>query len=369
MKNKYIIEIAVKSLIRSKVVAITEIICLTLGMVIPFFFIAQFNNGYYEAKKNAGAFITENIIMLNPDYGGDALPIVRNDFSTIAQVDGVDGIYYENVMQRENVFIHNSLVIGYKLCLVDENFNDILSSGWLSDGKTIVKENECIIGKKLAKKENVTIGDTLRINDNEYIVSGINQIPNYEKSIMISDTSKVKFDLYDATYFIKTDGNIKDIGSDLENHVISHYGTYDFYYETEINNLFYNKLSSGWGPTIVISLLSLLYSLVNIYNIMRFYTIKFRRKIAISLAFGSTKGQIYLQKYIEVAIVSLMGSFLTYFTLYCIEKSPIQYILSIRLDIYILIVMLILGQVVALVFSTLLVQYLLEKPIAEVIKG
>jgi len=368
MKMKYILSILAKSIYINKYINAIQILCLTLGMIIPFFFLCQFNGAFLDSKENDKFQITDKLIMFSPDLYSDVKVLQKADIQLMKQIENIENVYFINRYHTNNIFINNKLNISYSVYTVDKDINSCWKADWIEEGEIWENNNECIIGKVVAQRSRLIIGDDIEIDGKVYIIKGISDIPKYRSSILINQELVDNIELWDVVYYADVSNDIDKVSNEINNWLIKNYGTYHIYIGQEINQLEYTKLSRGWFTSIILSIISLIYSLVNIYNILYFYSIKTRRKLAIILAIGATKGQIFIQKYFEIGINMFIASILSYISLSLIQKTFIQYILSIKVSSYIFFIILAFGQCNALIYTFILLRKVLRKQISDIFR-
>lgn len=369
MKYKYILGVAVKNIWRNKNIVILQILCLTLGFIIPFFFLGQLNEAVQSAKENKNYSVTDHIIKAEPDYS-DYTTSPIEDFSIWKKNEMVKEIHFLNRLNAATLYINNKLNPDYSIYGTDSKINQIWKENTIKKGEFWSSSYECIIGENVAIQSKLSLNDTLQINEREYIVKGILQIPQYNNTILIPFDSLKDTSLFDVVYYLSIDpkadcGRIK---KEIEELVVP-YGSYEISSESEINQEEQNRLTKGWEVTIIISIISFFYGAVNVYNIMFFYTLKSQKKLAVSMAVGANQTNLYLQKFLEIGINMVISAILVFISLFFVQRSPIQSIVTIRVDNKIFIAIFLFTQIEALIYTWLLLHKFLKRPLAESLKG
>lgn len=368
MNIKFIWNMVIKGIYRNKVIFIIQILCLTLGMIIPSFFLSQYNGALLDAKENDTFQMTDNLMMIRPDMYSDVKVLQRSDLELLKNNVNIKDVYFINRHMTNNIFANNELMVDYNVYIVNTEINDIWNEGWIAEGETWKDSRDCIIGYTVAQKSNLKIGNTIEIDGTAYVIKGISKIPKYKRSILLNQEAINNLVLWDVDVFIKVNHNLDDFEDELNKWLINNYGTYRIYLEQEINQQAYTKLSSGWTVSIILSFSSLIYSLVNVYNILFFYSEKTKKKTGVSLAIGANKRHIFIQKYLEIGINMFIASVLSYISLYFIQRTPIQHILPIRIGGYIFLIMVIFGQCSASIYTKLLLYKTLKNPISDILR-
>jgi putative ABC transport system permease protein len=138
---------------------------------------------------------------------------VKEQFEHLKEVENAELIEFSYL--RENLIIKNQKIDDFfDLVVYNHKLHDSIR---VIDGDNNLKENECLIPAVLANKENIKIGDTIKIgNELSYIVKGIYTDPynmsiSFDIEIIVNDIPKELGSKYYISVF--TDKNIT--GSDL----------------------------------------------------------------------------------------------------------------------------------------------------------
>lgn len=357
MKLVYIATVTMKSIWRNKFVACIQTLCFALGMLIPFFFVSQYYAAHADAEKNIKLIDTKNLLQLEPDMKADANSVMQKpEISAFSKMFPSEEIHFINYIYTDNVLIHNKVCAGASICIVDNSIDRMWRDGWLAEGSGLKKgKKDCIVGKSFAKKYKISVGDFIEVEQERYLVSGIFDIPAYKRNILLNVDGVSKLDLWDVKYFVKMKRLDENKVTEIEKYIFGMSGMCTINKEEEITKKYFENLKDGWLFSIIISVISLLYGMINLYNILYFFFIKTRKNVFICITQGATKLHLFLQKYIEIAINTFFSSVLSYLLLQVIQNSKIQYMFEIKADGVIFLLMFLVGQICACLYAYLII--------------
>jgi len=155
----------------------------------------------------------------------------------------------------------------------------------------------------------------------------------------------------------------------LENHLskdLSHFRIFNG--KTLIKNE-RNRLGRGWGPTIIISVISLLYGIINVINIELFNFMKRKNTYAILLAYGATYFKVLMAVFFESSILALASSVLTYILVYLVHLSTLIYVIPMKVDALFLIITLCIGQLYSLLYAMYVTGKLKKQQISDYLRN
>lgn len=356
MKLVYIATITMKSIWRNKFVACIQTLCFALGMLIPFFFVSQYYAAHVDAEKNLKLIDTKNLLQLEPDMKADVNSVMQKpEISAFSKMFPSEEIHFINYIYTDNVLIHNKVCAGASICVVDNSIDSIWRDGWLAEGSGLKKgKKDCIVGKSVARKYKISVGDFIEVEQQRYLVSGLLDIPAYKKNILLNADGVSKLDLWDVKYFVKMKRLDENKFTEIEKYIFGTSGMCTISKEEEITKKYFENLKDGWLFSIIISVVSMLYGMINLYHILYFFFMKTRKNVFICITQGATKLHIFLQKYIEIAINTLFSSVLSYLLLQVIQNLKIQHMFEIKADGVIFLLMFLAGQLFACVYAYLI---------------
>lgn len=367
MKLLYIATATMKSIWRNKFVACIQILCFALGMLIPFFFVSQYYAAHADAEKNIKLIDTKNLLQLEPDMKTDTNSAMQiSEISTFSKMFPSEEIHFINYIYTNNVLINNKVCAGSSICIVDNSIDRMWRDGWLAEGNGLKKgKKDCIVGNSLAKKNKIFVGDFIEVEQQRYLVSGICDIPAYKRSILLNADGSSETDLWDVKYYVKMKKIDENKVAEIEKYIFGKSGMCNISKEEQITNKYFERLKDGWSVSIILSVVSMLYGMINLYNILHFFFLKTRKNIFICITQGATKIHIFLQKYIEIAINTFFSSVLSYLLLQVIQNSKIQYMFEIKADGVIFLLMFLVGQIFACLYAYLIIWKVNKMSIAQ----
>lgn len=370
MKLGYIGIATVKRIWRNKFIACIQILCFALGMLVPFFFLGQYYAAHVNAEENTKLINTKNLIQLEPDMETDTISVMQItgvfEFSNKFQSEE---IHFINRHSTDAILVNNEICAGSSVYIVDSAIDRIWKEGWLGDGEGLKKgQRDCLIGSLFAKKNQLSVGDTIEIDQQQYQISGICNVPEYKSSILINADGCSEVELWDVKYYVKMDEMDDNMIKEIEEYIFGDSGMCRINKENEIKERYYAKLKKGWTVSVIISVVSMLYGLLNLFNILHFFFLKTRKNVFICMTQGATRMHIFLQKYIEIGINTFFSSFVCYFLLNVVQNSEIQYMFEVKVDGVLLLFMLMIGQIFACLYACLIMWKVNKMSIAQQLK-
>lgn len=315
MKIAYLGTTSIKRMWKNKFVAFVQIVCVALGMLVPFFFIGQYYAAHINAENNVSLINTTGMIQLEPDMEKDITDVMPiSEISEFLKMFPQEEIHFVNAYSTNDVWINSEVSPGSSIYIVDASVNKMWRGEWLKEGTGLKKgKRDCMVGNLFAKKKQISVGDTIEVDQKKFLVSGICKISR----------------------------------------------------EEEITQKYYEKLQKGWSVSVIISIISMLYGMVNLYNILYFFFMKTRKNLFICMTQGSSRLDIFIQKYLEIGINTFFSSILCYLFLRVIQASKIQYMFEIKIDSVIFLLMLLVGQFLACIYACFLIKKTNKMSIAQ----
>ena len=124
----------------------------------------------------------------------------------------------------------------------------------------------------------------------------------------------------------------------------------------------------GWGPSIVISVITFLYGIINLKNIDEFYYIKKKVTYGIMRAYGATRTQLLMTRYIESGVLAIISSTITFVIARLLQYTRLNDVITMKVDISIFIILLIMGQVFAMALSIINMSKLNKQEISDIVR-
>ena len=343
---------------------------MSLGILIAAIFICQANDAYYDFKRNVEFYNKTEVYSLIPEYYENTgriqkkdYPDIQNEFKEIQDIVCVNRIN-ENHIQSKNQFI-----TGLNVYTMSKNMDSLLKIEDYIQGEWLDHNEDCLIGDKVRKKYNIQLGDFLDIGLNRYQVVGVIDKSEYETSICILEDSIEALEFYDCRYYFTVrEGLIAPIEK-MTQYINTKYGYYKLQNHSDLIESERSRLVNGWGISIGIACLAMLYGILNITSIESFFLEQERKKIAIMLAFGGTKGKIIFYQLTKTSLYSFVSVITVSLMIYFIQKLKFITIIDLRFDIVSFIIIWFLSQSSAIFISYQKLRKLLKLEVVDIFKG
>ena len=124
----------------------------------------------------------------------------------------------------------------------------------------------------------------------------------------------------------------------------------------------------GWSYTIFICFLSMSYGFFAVNNIIRFYINKRMRKIAIMLAYGATKRDIFAQLFMELLAVNFISISLISIIIKLINDYTVKLNIYILTDYIVFLVSLLLAVLPSIIIVKSTVNKIFKNSIVSIFK-
>lgn len=367
MKIAYLGTTSIKRMWKNKFVAFVQIVCVALGMLVPFFFIGQYYAAHINAENNVSLINTTGMIQLEPDMEKDITDVMPiSEISEFLKMFPQEEIHFVNAYSTNDVWINSEVSPGSSIYIVDASVNKMWRGEWLKEGTGLKKgKRDCMVGNLFAKKKQISVGDTIEVDQKKFLVSGICNVPAYKNSILLNGDGCSDIQLWDVKYYVRMQKIEEKKVNKIENYIFGKSGICKISREEEITQKYYEKLQKGWSVSVIISIISMLYGMVNLYNILYFFFMKTRKNLFICMTQGSSRLDIFIQKYLEIGINTFFSSILCYLFLRVIQASKIQYMFEIKIDSVIFLLMLLVGQFLACIYACFLIKKTNKMSIAQ----
>lgn len=358
---RYIISIVRRTLFRDKLKFFVFVICLSLGMLIGAIFISQANyavNSYLNYKSTTNF---EDMIKVRVENHG-------KEMSEFLVPDFVQELYVEKSFSENIVFYDDKIVSGAELLLMSKEFPELLKKTYPITGRWFQNEKECLIGNIVKGKYGVELGEQILIGSNTYEVVGILEIPYYDKSIIIDESllATMEFNSSQCNYYLKHFNINENIMINFEKYLLKSWDKYSIQDEKEIFKELKSRLFTGWTSSIIISVIGLIYGIINIRNIEKFYFYKKKKVYGIMLAYGARYSHIWLNIYLETGILAILSSFLTFIIVYGLGFTKLNTIITMKVDLLVFVFLFLIGQAYSLISSSDKLRQIKKKSIVDI---
>lgn len=367
---RYLMRTSLKSLWRNRFTTVIHILCFTLGMLIAAIFICQ-ANGARDSYKNYNRFMKlDKVIIMKPPFSvGKDKRIQLQDLDKIKRdLYFIEDIFALNRMQEKIIRSGDNYISGVGIYTVPIEFSNCFSEEYIHKGDWIRDNEDCVIGKKVAQKYKLNIGDRIEAGVNSYKIIGIIGLTKYENVVFLNEKSLVDLELNDCTYYIKLGNYTKENIDTLYQYFQKNYGSYDIKESSEMIAEEKDRLYRGWGPSIFIAVLALIYGLLNIKNIQSFYIEQTKGSIAIMIAYGANYNQILTQKIMQNSILSFISSIVVFIIVYLLQFTKLNIVFNLKVDKNAYWMLLVVTQLISLVFSYFMYRKLLNKQVTEILR-
>ena len=298
-------------------------------LIVSLFFTVVFYYGYTNRQANYGYAMSNNF------YHAEIKDELSNEeVEKLGSIEDIELIGKMSLNPDNAKYNNDLLVINYQ----DEAINEMREYSRLQEGRFAENEDEIVVSESLAKKNNINLGDEIKLEIGKRFIDGEEIGPtsaNTDKEIFKKDSTKsftvvgvygdvynkysklnfalglqekmssfktyVKFDSFEKTY--KNKENIQeDINNKLGRDVELEFSDGLIYYYGIENDPLQKIMSKA---VIVLSILGCIAVFVFfIKNIFWVWGLRKIRELSIYKSIGSTNGQIYLMLLKEGLIIS-----------------------------------------------------------------
>lgn len=320
---KYALVVALALIKRNLVTTMISIISVSLALTIPAIFITQ----YFTILSNLDEYF--QMINLDSTYiinieNIHEIDIQKLDLTELNEqlsaIDFVENVYLYS-RSDANFIMHNQQFIvgvGIRLIQVTFNINELYNYYPLYQGSWLTTENESVIGRRVANRFGVQIGDQLSVGNDEFIVTGIFDIPTKNEGIWIHYGKSVGRAIWGIRYYIRALENNEQYEDYLatffsERGLIANVSCANTYISLE------SRLASGWRILLFLSAVSMVYCILNIAAVQSLHANEQQRNNAIMHALGASRSFILVQEFIRSFIISFVAASITFFILFLLE--------------------------------------------------
>lgn len=217
--------------------------------------------------------------------------------------------------QNSRLISGSKYLAGAGLALTDLNFADLFN-GFLQDGIYVSDpEKECVIGYEIAAKYKIGVSDTISIGSKKYTVCGITGNAGYRNTILLCDPQELEIgcpQMYISAKDLYGSGLVYT-GADIHNYFMS---------MTDLSDLI---------PIIAACIFMLIFSSVNIFNIMIIYAKKSARRTQILRSLGASRAASFAMLFIENMLINTL-SFIAALVLLIMTKVTVLTAFSTTLE-------------------------------------
>lgn len=314
-KLRYLIETSIKQITRSYKLTIVIFFCFYLGMILPFYCIANCN------------FLIKSLDSLK--FDGFETSITATWTSLL--MDNKEKNLMENSIQNKDVSyrLSTSFIIGE----LNNTFIPIkgMDNIFLSRDIDISKgrmykqnKNECIMGKELARAYNYNLNDYIRIKNTKYKIVGINDSDTGMNSIFIpidklesiikSEDEFVEYEII-ANYDNEKSMNNNDrnittwLSQNMSVQNLEVSKSIDDYYSSK------NTVKYWIKSRVIIGIGGLVFACINMMMVLMGKIYENKRIYGMKLGLGMSRPTMYASFFIENIIIALFADLLLFVTM------------------------------------------------------
>lgn len=377
-KNKTLYNIfnAINSLKKKRFVSVSIIISLFLGLLLPIlvicFGMAGLNFFSYSEIKDA-----DKVILLNTPQEtlkSNDMKYVEESINSIQELSA-----YESFQATT---IANGKYNLSNIRSIDTNFlnftNLSLVQGRWFDSNEMNSSLVCIVGKNFKRYylRDTGLGEQINIFGSNFEVIAVTDELSYIDSVIIPSycLERIKRSNRNPTYYIKV-RNKEDILEDvksIQSFIKQHFNinvNLELYNDIHKNDI--SKLYIYILILVCITGVVLVYSIINISNIILNKVDDDRKGLGIRLSLGASKSDIYFQNLIEMMILSLIASALALLSVYGIGSVLNTYligfsVISISVQVVVTSILICIG--ISFFLSTLVIRKITKISIIDIFK-
>lgn len=294
---------ALNSITHNKLISAAKLVTSFLCMAVILFLIGAYSGGL--------SFIRERC-----DFRGITTlkMYVAEDIQSLPN-NPTDAEHYIFYSQNSRLISGSKYLAGVGLALTDPKYADLFN-GFLQDGIYVSDpEKECVIGYEIAAKYKIGISDIISIGSKKYTVCGITGNAGYRNTILLCDPRELEIGC--PQMYISA----KDL-----------YGSGLVYTGTDIHNYFVSMTDlSDLIPIIAACIFMLIFSAVNVFNIMIIYAKKSARKTQITRSLGASKAASFVMLFLENMLINT-AAFITALVLLIMARSTVLLFFSTTLE-------------------------------------
>jgi len=308
-----ILEIAKRNLKRNSTRSLLTIIGVVVGVA------CISSLGIYgssiSASISSGFSDLATQILVLPAYENGYSNISERDVLTIERIGGVDYIA-KTCWTTDTISVKGDStyapVYGLPIDLIDDLYN-------IEKGHGITSKNadSCLIGKSLAEKYDLKIGQSIELKEKRLKINGIleraplgSMLSNVDNSTFISKEkfdSIYGFDNLALAIRAKSIDDVNRIKEDIEERINLQEKKVNVQIMNELLETLEQTLQSATIFLMAIGAISLLVAGVSILNVMLISTIERRKEIGTMLAIGGKPNKILKMFFYEAFFIGIMG--------------------------------------------------------------
>ncbi|WP_128658110.1 ABC transporter permease [Paenibacillus sp. 598K] len=245
----------------------------------------------------------------------------------------------------------------------DQNFKQFLQEGRWFDSS---RNNECVVGTDLINKLQRASGvqEQLYINNKPCTIIGTTAV--FPNRVVMLHQAEENWRGYSQFYVrMKDSHSVEQMISSLKELPLN----VELEKMSVINNNYLAGQRVNYSLLLLITLSVFVYSLINISNVIKFMLDERRSRYGIQLATGSTKGNIILEFFIELLLITSISLSAVLGILFLSSPFVGKYILPIRIDGWVVAATFSMNFILCGLLSLLYLKKVLSQDIISLIRG
>ena len=340
-----------------------DIVCLSLGFLIAIIFLGQASVAFSDYLNDKKGFLLDDYLVCIPQT--DSIRLLREDLDDlIREHKEIDSIQMFNRKNEEMMIFEQSFCPDVTIIEVTDHYFDIFDEDYMIGNKEI-NNSSAIIGKKIAKQYDITLGDEVIVSNKKMNIRGLIDIPQYDNSLFVLENTIANSEPDDCKYFVKLN-RLKE-KKDFIDGIESVYGKYDVYSGKEYIELEKERLFKGWSFSIIIAIVTISYGLLNIFNIESFFVIQQKKEMAVLRALGASKVNIMTVKLFRALIIAVISSSVTSLMVWILEHTKMTELIEFHLNYVVYFISTSMIMLIYAVFSYVLYRIHYSGEISQVI--
>jgi len=305
---------------RNMMMTAISIVSISLALVIPAIFMTQ----YFTARNNFNQYARlvdlQNTYIVNVSSANyQELDVILVD-ELMNTTNVAKNVHFYSRMHA-NFIIHNyHFITGIDLTEVTPSIHELYNDDALYQGRWLSNQNEGMVGRRVANLFEVKEGDALNIGNDEFIVTGIFDIPTKNNSIWIhyeENTERTRWNMWYYVQILEVSEQHNE--SDLTLFFRERGFDADVLHPIHYIQRLESHLASGWLISLLLSVIAILYCMLNIGAVQSLYTNEHQKNSAIMRALGASHSFILAQEFIRTLIISFLTSSLSFLILFLID--------------------------------------------------
>lgn len=325
----YSFAIAFTFIRRNMATTIISVISMSLALLIPAIFMTQ----YFTARHNLSDYLRminlqdTYITDVDMNHIEDVDLVLLNEALTAA--DFTRNVYLYSRFHSNFVMHNHQFIAGTELTQVSPNIKALYGDDFLYQGNWLEHENEMVVGLRTAKRFGIEVNDRIHIGNDEFIVTGIFNIPTKNESIWIYYSDAADRTIFSIRHYIQVLGSDEqqaehDLGFFFREQGIRASVTQAAVYVRQLEE----HVAGGWIASLFLSVIAIIYCVLNIGIIQSLHANEHQKNKAIMNALGASHTFVLRLEFIRSCIVSFVASGFSFLILYLLQRYNVLVIIE-----------------------------------------